>query len=196
MSFSYILDGQPFPGLLFYNSPKMIRQQYRECGWTTFSRRPTPRQAAKGEIDDRLIWGAGRQVDLDLRLHLDDARGDLHQAEPQGVELGHPPARAFWSHQSQAPQQPIGPGMEKQAELVGRRPRARGPVSREVGFPSLQLIFRLSPGTIQALVEPSPSAVAQIGENEPGVGTLRSSFDLHDDAADPAPGGPLRRKIP
>ena len=29
LSFSYILDGQPFSGLLFYNSPKMIRQQYQ-----------------------------------------------------------------------------------------------------------------------------------------------------------------------
>ena len=30
----------------------------------------------------------GRQVDLELGLHLDDARGDLAQAQAEGVELG------------------------------------------------------------------------------------------------------------
>ena len=49
------------------------------------------RQAVEGEADDRLIGCAGRQVDLNLGFHLDDAGGDLDQAQPERVELGDPP---------------------------------------------------------------------------------------------------------
>ena len=38
------------------------------------------RQAVEGEVDDRLIGGARRQVDLDLPLQFDNPRGDLDQA--------------------------------------------------------------------------------------------------------------------
>ena len=36
-------------------------------------------------MDDRLIGRVGRQVHLNLRLHLHDARADLRQAQPQRV---------------------------------------------------------------------------------------------------------------
>jgi hypothetical protein len=53
-------------------------------GWGTLPRGSgdEARQATESEMADRLIRGAGRQVDLDLRRHLDDAGGDLHQAKP------------------------------------------------------------------------------------------------------------------
>lgn len=106
-------------------------------GWSTLPRCSTdePRQAAEGKVDDRLIRRAGRQMHLDLRLHLHDARGDLHQAQPQCIELHRAPAGALWHQRAQAPQQPVRPGVQEQAELVGRRPGAGGPVGGEVGFP-------------------------------------------------------------
>src|SRR5512147_1963859 len=56
-----------------------------------------PRQAAEDEVEDRLIGRAGRQMDLDLGFHLDDAGGDLDQPQPQRVELGDPPGRGWAS---------------------------------------------------------------------------------------------------
>jgi len=38
------------------------------------------RQAAEGEMEDVLVGGARRQVDLDLPLQFDNPRGDLDQA--------------------------------------------------------------------------------------------------------------------
>ena len=45
------------------------------------------RQAVEQHGEDRLIGGAGRQVDLDLGFQFDDAGGEFDQAQPQGVEL-------------------------------------------------------------------------------------------------------------
>ena len=49
-----------------------------------------PRQAAESQVPDCLIGSAGWQMDFDLGFHLDDAGGDLDQAQPEGVELGDP----------------------------------------------------------------------------------------------------------
>lgn len=38
-----------------------------------------------------MIRRGGGQMNLDLRLHLDDPRGDFDQAQAQGVELGDAP---------------------------------------------------------------------------------------------------------
>jgi len=39
------------------------------------------RQAVEDDAEDRLIGGARRQVDLDLLFQLDDAGGDLDEAQ-------------------------------------------------------------------------------------------------------------------
>ena len=83
-------------------------------------------------MPDRLIGGAGWQMDLDLGFHLDDAGGSLDQAESQRVELGDPPGRALGHQRPQAPQQPIGAGVQEQPELVGGGLGARGAVGGEV----------------------------------------------------------------
>ena len=79
--------------------------------------------------------GAG-QVQHDPGLQRDDAGGDLDQAQAEGVELGHAPGRALRHEAAQRPHQPIGAGVQHQAELVGgglacrRCDRRRGAVSR------------------------------------------------------------------
>ena len=83
-----------------------------EIGWGTgaLPRRSghQPRQPFEDEADDRSIGRAGRQVDLDLRFQLDDAGGDLDQAQPERIELGDPPGRVLGHQRPQAPQQPVG----------------------------------------------------------------------------------------
>src|SRR5512147_164578 len=147
-----------------------------------------PRQAAEDEVEDRLIGRAGRQMDLDLGFHLDDAGGDLDEAQPQRVELRDPPGRGPGHQGAQAPQQPIGAGVQEQPELVGGGLGTRGAVGGEVGFPSLNVIFRLAAPAVEVLVEGTAAAVAEGGDDEAGIGAVAAGLDAGDDAADPAPG--------
>lgn len=68
------------------------------------------RQPPEDEAQDILVRRGGGQMHLDLRLHLDDPRGDLDQSQAQGVELGDAPGGAFGHDVSQGPHQPVGPG--------------------------------------------------------------------------------------
>src|SRR5580700_10870781 len=60
-----------------------------------------------------------RQVHPDHGLHLDDAGGDLDEAEAQRVELGDAPHRTLWHRHAKAPHQPVGARMQEQPKLVG-----------------------------------------------------------------------------
>ena len=76
-------------------------------------------------------------VQGDAGLHLDDAGGDLDQAQPQGVELGAPPRRAFGQGGAQGPHRPVGAGVQEQPELIGGGAGAGGAVGGEVAFHAL-----------------------------------------------------------
>ena len=58
---------------------------------------------------------------LICRFRTIDANGELDQAQAQGIELGDAPARASRHQRAQGPHQPVGAGMQKQAQLVGAR---------------------------------------------------------------------------
>jgi len=72
-----------------------------------------------------------------LGFHLDHARGDLDQPKAQRVELRDPPGRALRHGGAQGPHQPVGPGMQEQAELIGGGLAARRAVGGEMGLPGL-----------------------------------------------------------
>jgi len=76
-------------------------------------------QVVEGEVEDPLIGCTRRQMDLYLGFQLDDAGGDLDEAQSQGVELHDAPRGALWHHPAQRPQQPISAGVEEETELVG-----------------------------------------------------------------------------
>jgi hypothetical protein len=53
------------------------------------------RQAVEQHGEDRLIWGAGRQVDLDLGFQFDDAGGVVSAFAPvDRRRFGHPASRS------------------------------------------------------------------------------------------------------
>ncbi len=80
-----------------------------------------PRNAIEDDAQDALVGAGCRQVQADLRLHLDHPRSDLDEAQTQRVELGDGKAGAFRHRSAQAPHEPVGAGMQEQPELVGRR---------------------------------------------------------------------------
>ena len=76
------------------------------------------RQAAEGEADDRLLGCAGRQVDLILVFSSTMQAATLIRRSLR-VSNWAPPGRASGHQHPQAPQQPVGAGVQKQPELVG-----------------------------------------------------------------------------
>ena len=56
--------------------------------------RDEARDAGQREAQNMLAWARRRQVNLDHRLHLDDARGEFDEPQAQGVELRDAPYRA------------------------------------------------------------------------------------------------------
>ena len=111
------------------------------------------RQAAEDDAKDRLIGGARRQVDLDLLFQLDDAGGDLDEAQPQSVELHDAPGRGFGHQPAHRPEEPVGTGVKEEAELVGRGLMTGGAVGGEMVLPGLDVVLRLAARTVEPLVE-------------------------------------------
>ena len=140
----------------------------------------------RGEAD--LVGVGGRQGDLDAGDHLGDAPGHLDQAEADRIELGIAPERCPRRQAAQAQQQPVGGGVDQQAELVGGRLGAGGAVGGEVQLVRLDQVFGLSPGAVDLLVERLGQA-RQIGDDEAAVGALGSGLDAGDDAALDLPAG-------
>jgi hypothetical protein len=94
------------------------------------------RQAFQQESDERCGWASGRQVNGDPGFQLDDAGGDLDQAEAQGVELGMAPGRPGRQCSTQRPHQPSCAGVQEEPELVGGSGAGR-PIGSQVGFHAL-----------------------------------------------------------
>src|SRR5215217_4929430 len=144
----------------------------------------------EGSIGASAPWlsrtGAG-QVQHDPALQRDDAGADLDQAQAQGVELRHPPGGALRHEAAQGPEQPVGAGVQHEAELVGAGLATGGSVSGEVQAPSFDVVLGLAALAIEVLVDPSCRAAGEVGDDEAGVGALGAGLDAGDDPLDPAP---------
>ena len=131
---------------------------------------------AKGsdQMGDQSLVRAGRgESDADARGGLDDACADLHQADLQGGELGALQRRRVRDGLLDGPQQPVGGGVQGQAQLVGGGAHARCPVALELGLVELDEVLGAPPIAIVELVEPF----------------RRGAFQRRDDGADVEPEG-------
>ena len=113
---------------------------------------------------------AGGRGDLDPGDHLGDAGGDLDQAETEGVELSVTPERAFGCQVPQTVHQPVGGGVDQQAELVGGGLGAGGAVGGQMELVSLDQVLRLAARAIDLFIEHRPQSF-EIGDDEPGIDT-------------------------
>ena len=103
----------------------------------------------------------------DHRLHFDDAGGDLDEAKAQRVELSDAPHRAFWHRDAKAPHQPVGAGVEKKAQLIGRRQRKGGlragrTIRRQMGFEGFDVVLGLAASAVGVLVKRAGVALGQV----------------------------------
>ena len=63
-------------------------------------------------------WARCRQRDDDPGLLFDDGGGQLHEMQPQRVELGAAPRGSPWAGGAQFPPEPVGATVQHQAHLV------------------------------------------------------------------------------
>ena len=77
----------------------------------------------------------------DHRFHLDDASGDLDEAQAQRVELSDAPHRALRHRYAKSPHKPVSAGVEEQPELIGGRLCAGRAIRRQVGRPGFDVVF-------------------------------------------------------
>ena len=106
-----------------------------------------------------------------MRVTISDARGDLDQTEPDRIELRLAPEGCAGRQAAQAQHQPVGGGVDQQAELVGGRLAARGAVGGKVQLMRLDQIFGLSTRAIELFIERLGIAL-QIGDDEAAVSCI------------------------
>jgi hypothetical protein len=66
--------------------------------------------------------------------------------------------------------------VQEQAELVGLGRVAGGAVGLEMVLPCLDVVFGLTAGAIEPLVEVLGAAGFEVGDNKPGIGSLASGY--------------------
>ena len=92
-------------------------------------------------------------MDADPGGLLHDAGADLEQVLPEGRELGpgerHPSRHGI----AEREHQPVGGGVQDEAELVGDRALAGGPVGGELALVQLDEVFGLAAGAVDIFIE-------------------------------------------
>jgi len=104
-------------------------------------------QTTSGECaEDRRVSGAcRRQIDTDAGSPLDDARSDLDQAKAHRGELCVGQLRACGHGAAHGKHEPVGRGVQDQAELVGFGIAAGGAVGSELALVQLDESSRRFP---------------------------------------------------
>ena len=119
-------------------------------------------------------------MDAHARGLLDHPGADLEQALAEGRELG-PGERHPARHRiAEREHQPVGGGVQDEAELVGQRALAGGPVGGELDAMPLDQVFRLSPRAVGPFVEAAGLA-GERGDDVARVEAARRGFGKESD---------------
>ena len=126
-------------------------------------------------------------MDADAGGLLDYAGADLEKAFPEGCELGsgerHPAGHGI----AQGEHEPVGRGVLDEAELVGDRALAGGPVGGELALVQLDQVLGLAASAIDSFVEMA-GVSAERGDDVAGVEAARGRLQPGGDPAFAAPG--------
>src|SRR5215212_4133850 len=126
----------------------------------------------------------GGEGEADAGEELADASADLEQTETQRVEL-HAGDAEPGEPASEGIEQPVGGGVQEQAELVGPEAMATQAVGEagelEVADPLLGL------AAVDVVIVDGERVVGAGGDDEAGVGALGKRLGLVDDAAGAGP---------
>src|ERR1700757_4548792 len=117
---------------------------------------------ASGCLRDQSVCQAAEQVGVGARRSegetdagggLDDAGCDLEKPEPDRVELGRCQIARLWDGIAHGEDEPIGGGVEDEADLVGERRAATGAIGGELGLVQLDQVLGLSASAIEVIID-------------------------------------------
>ena len=77
--------------------------------------------------------------------------------------------------------------MQEEAKLIGLGRVAGGAIGGEVVLPRLDVVLGLTARAVEPFIEMLGTAAFEVGDDEPGIGSLGPGLDAGDDALDPAP---------
>ena len=124
---------------------------------------------AQRQIQDRSVRVGSREVNPDALLQLLDSSTDFDQAQPDGVDLSAAPGRALGQAGLERPDQPIGRGMQEQAELIGGGRAAGGAVGRQVPLVGFDVVFHLAARAVAPLVQALGPTGRDVGDDEADI---------------------------
>src|SRR5216684_1182266 len=135
-----------------------------------------------GECAEDSAIGTGRgQIDTDAGGTLDDAGSDLDQTNADRCELCSRYRRALRNGTAHGKHEPVGGGVQDQAELVGFGIAAGGAVGSELALVQLDEVLGVSPRAIEGLVK-MPGAGLERGDDIAHIQPLRGCLDARHEA--------------
>jgi hypothetical protein len=136
----------------------------------------------------------GGEGQTDAARHFDYASGDLEQLEAQCRELGLGQVALFRNGVADGEHEPVGGGVQNEADLVGERRAARRAIGGKLSLVQLDEIFRLPARAVESFIEPFGRAAVEIGDDEADVEAEPRGLDAGDGAPLLVPGaGPVAR---
>ena len=164
--------------------------------WTGRTPRPSRplRRERSGQTAEQIGFGtSGGEGEAHAAGSLDDAGGDLDQAQAQCRELGPRQVARRGNGVADSEHQPIGAGVQDEAHLIGDWRATRCAIGGKLRFVQLDQVLGLTARAIEAVVKPFRRAVREIGDDEADVEAEPRRLDAGDGAPLSVPGfGPCR----
>ena len=106
------------------------------------------------------IGASGGKCHADARCGLDDAGGDLDEPQTQGGELGVCQSLGPGNLLADAPEQPVGGGVQDQPHLIGVGRAARGAIAGQLRLVALDEVLGPAARAVERIIDmPSASEV-------------------------------------
>src|SRR6266508_924180 len=137
------------------------------------------------------------QRDANARSTFHDTSGDLDETQSEGCELGAEQRRALWHRLARGEHEPVGGGVQNQAELVGLGIAARGAIGCELCLVQFDEVLRFAACAIERLVE-MPGATLERGDDVADVETFAARLQARYETslASPTLGAVVKLLIP
>lgn len=139
------------------------------------SRPASHEQRRREGAEEISLRASGGEGEANAARGLDHAGGDFQQPQAQRRELGLRQIARVRDRVANAEHQPIGGGVQDEANLIGARRAARGSIGGKLRLVQLDEVFRLSARAIEAVIEPLRGAVREIGEDKADVSSVMAS---------------------
>ena len=142
------------------------------------------RRERSGEPPEQVGFGtSGGEGETHPAGCLDDAGGDLDQAQTQSGELGPRQVARRGNGVADSEHQPIGASVQDEAHLIGDWRPARRAMGGKLRLVQLDQVLGLTARAIKAVVKPLRRPMREIGDDEADVETEPRRLDASDGAA-------------